>query len=66
MSNLNAITFQGRELSKSKSATNHVEDVEKLSAELVQARRKNDDKNEIAQRRLTFTDKAANLSLIHI
>lgn len=59
---LNAITFQGRELSKSKSTTNHVEDVEKLSAELVQARRKNDDKNEIAQRRLTFTDKAANSS----
>lgn len=47
-------------MSKSKSASSHVEDVEKLSAELVQARRQNDDKNEITLRRQAFTDKGAN------
>lgn len=34
--------------------------MEKLSAELVQARRQNDDTNEIALRRLAFTEKGAN------
>lgn len=53
------INFQGRELSKSKSVQNHVEDVDKLSAELVHSRRQNDDKTEIALRRLAFTEKGA-------
>ncbi|XP_031627694.1 myosin heavy chain, non-muscle isoform X3 [Contarinia nasturtii] len=50
----------GREMSKSKPVTNHVEDVEKLSDELSSARRQKDDKNEISLRRLAFTDKGAN------
>lgn len=50
--------LQSRELSKSKSAV-VVEDVSKLSAEITKSRQAND-KNEIALRRMAFTDKGTN------
>lgn len=50
--------LQNRELSKSKSAAANVD---KLSTELTQARRQNDEQNEIKLRRMAFTtDKGAN------
>lgn len=50
--------LQSRELSKSKSAV-VVEDVSKLSAEITKSRQAND-KNEIALRRMAFTEKGTN------
>lgn len=49
--------LQSRELTKSKSVA---EDVNKLSAELTQARRHVDEKNEIKLRRMAFTESGAN------